>query len=74
MQQEIGLGRVEVIEEIRIRWPWSETRQRFVNVVPNRIYRTVEGEGELEIVSLPRLVLADEVNREHPHRHGASAP
>jgi hypothetical protein len=74
MQQEIGLGRAEAIEEIRIRWPGSDTRQRFVNVVPNRIYRIVEGEGELEIISVPRLVLADGVSREHPHRHEASAP
>jgi len=74
MQQEIGLGRAEAIEEIRIRWPGSDTRQRFVNVVPNRIYRIVEGEGELEIISVPRLVLADGVTRESPHRHEASAP
>ncbi len=74
MQQEIGLGQAETIEEIRIRWPGSDTRQRFVNVVPNRIYRLVEGEGELEIISVPRLVLGDGVTREHSHRHEVSAP
>jgi hypothetical protein len=74
MQQEIGLGRAVAIEEIRIRWPGSDTRQRFEDVVPNRIYRVVEGEAELEAIPLPHLRLAGEGTGAHPHRHGDSAP
>ena len=74
MQQEIGLGRAVAIEAIQIRWPGSDTRQRFEDVAPNRIYRIVEGEAELEAIALPHLRLAGGGTRAHPHRHGDSAP
>jgi hypothetical protein len=62
------------IEEIQIRWPGSDTRQRFEDVAPNRIYRVVEGEAELEAIPLPRLRLAGAGTPAKPHRHGDSAP
>jgi hypothetical protein len=74
MQQEIGLGRAVAIEAIQIRWPGSDTRQRFEDVAPNRIYRVVEGEAKLEAISLPHLRLAGGGTRAQPHRHGDSAP
>ena len=74
MQQEIGLGRAVAIEEIQIRWPGSDTRQSFEDVAPNRFYRVVEGEAELEAIPMPRLRLAGGGTGAHPHRHGDSAP
>jgi hypothetical protein len=74
MQQEIGLGRAVAIEEIQIRWPGSDTRQRFEDVAPNRIYRVVEGEAELEAIPLPQLRLTGGDTRAHPLQHGGSAP
>jgi len=74
MQQEIGLGRAVAIEEIQIRWPGSDTRQRFEDVAPNRIYRVVEGKAELEVVPLARLRLAGGSGDARPHRHGDAAP
>ena len=55
MQQEIGLGSAERIEEIVVRWPGSGTEQRFTDVSPNRIYRLEEGR-ELEPLKVPRIV------------------
>ncbi|MBW2579171.1 MAG: CRTAC1 family protein, partial [Deltaproteobacteria bacterium] len=66
MQQEIGLGRAVAIEEIQIRWPGSDSRQRFEDVAPNRIYRVVEGEAKLEVIALPQLHLAGGDTRAHP--------
>ena len=74
MQQEIGLGRAVAIEEIQIRWPGSDTQQRFEDVAPNQIYRVVEGEARLEAIPLPQLRLAGAGTRAHPHQHGGSAP
>ncbi len=47
MQQEIGLGAAERIENVVIRWPGSGTVQTFTDVAPNRAYRAVEGESAL---------------------------
>ena len=74
MQQEVGLGAVESIEEVEIRWPGRGTRQRFEDVKPNRVYRVVEGEAELETITLPLLRLGSGDTRAHPHQHGAYAP
>jgi hypothetical protein len=57
LQQEIGLGRARIIEEIVVRWPGSGTVQRFRDVEPGRIYRVVEGESRLQPVTLPRITL-----------------
>jgi hypothetical protein len=68
MQQEIGLGAAERIEEIVIRWPGSGTEQRFSEVEPNRVY-LVREEGGLEPVHLPRL----ELGGQKPTTHQSSA-
>ncbi len=57
MQQEIGLGSAESIEEVTIVWPGSGTEQHFVGVEPRRFYSVVEGEPELRAVTLPVLDL-----------------
>ena len=58
MQQEIGLGQIDAIEEIVIRWPGSETVQRFADVAPNRFYRAVESESRLVPIDPPQFRLA----------------
>ncbi|MCZ6746481.1 MAG: CRTAC1 family protein [Acidobacteria bacterium] len=58
MQQEIGLGRIDGIEEIVIHWPGSGTVQRFSDVEPNRIYRVVEDQDRLIPLELPVVHLA----------------
>jgi len=58
MQQEIGLGQVDRIEEIVVRWPGSATVQHFRNVRPNRVYDVVEGRDRLAVVKLPRFSLS----------------
>jgi hypothetical protein len=58
LQQEIGLGvGVETIDLLRIRWPGSGTVQVLRDVPARRVYRVVEGEGELVSVALPTLRL-----------------
>ncbi len=57
LQQEIGLGRIDAIEEVVIRWPGSGTVQRFAAPAANRFYRAIEGEPSLEPVDLPRIRL-----------------
>ncbi len=57
LQQEIGLGAADAIEEIVIRWPGSGRLQRFPGPPLNRVYRAVEGAAGLEPVELPRLRL-----------------
>lgn len=47
LRQEIGLGRAEGVEEIRIRWPSGEV-SRFSKVTMERFYSCREGESELK--------------------------
>ena len=58
LQQEIGLGSAEAIEEIRIRWPGGGGEDRHADVEPNRVYRALEGAARLVPVEVPRLSLA----------------
>ena len=57
MQQEIGLGDAERIDEITLRWPGSGTVQHFTEVAPNHVSRAIEDQPHLELVDLPPLVL-----------------
>ena len=50
LQQEIGLGKAEAIEEIEIWWPGQEQRQRLGGLEMDRVYLVEEG------VAAPRLV------------------
>ena len=56
LQQEIGLGRAEAIEEIIVRWPGG-TVDRIAAPALDRFYKLVEGSGTLVPVEVPRLVL-----------------
>jgi hypothetical protein len=56
MQQEIGLGSAERIDEIVVRWPGSGTEQRLTDVTPNRIYLLKEGQP-LKAIEVPKMVL-----------------
>jgi hypothetical protein len=62
LQQEIGLGRAQAIEEIVIRWPGSGTVQRFANVEMRRTYRVVEGTDGLTPVTTRRITLGGSRN------------
>jgi hypothetical protein len=57
LQQEIGLGGAERVEELIVRWPGRRTEQRFRRVAADRVYRVVEGEADLREVEAPRLRL-----------------
>ena len=55
LQQEIGLGQAEGIEEILVRWPGSGTVDRISGPALDRFYEVVEGEGrarELEVLPI----------------------
>ncbi len=65
LQQEIGLGGADRIEEIHVRWPGSGTEQRFSAVELNRFYLLREGSDRLEPIELPRLSLSDQKSSTH---------
>ncbi len=67
MQQEIGLGDAEAIEAVVVRWPGSGTVETFEEVEMRRIYRVIEGEGELVPVELPVLELGRGADGGTPH-------
>ena len=48
LQQEIGLGAAEAVEEIVVRWPGSDSGESFGAAALDGTYRVVEGRGELE--------------------------
>ena len=48
LRQTLGLGRASSIETLEIYWPTSDLTERFEDVEMDRIYRLVEGQGELE--------------------------
>ncbi len=69
LQQEIGLGKAEAIDEVLIRWPGRTEPQRFQGVAMDGAYRAVVGAAALEPVSLPRLTFgAATAAPEHEHR------
>lgn len=69
LQQEIGLGRADVIDELVIRWPASGLQEQFTNVQVNRILRLQEGSGELVERDLTRFEYqadhGDHVSQQH---------
>ena len=50
LQQEIGLGKAEAIEEIEIWWPGQEGRQVFRGAEMDRAYLAEEGATMLQPV------------------------
>ena len=69
MQQEIGLGDAERIEEIRIRWPGNDAVQIHRDVAPNRFYRAVEGKADLIAEQRPQLRLGGSRVKRPKHQH-----
>ncbi|MFP3942143.1 MAG: CRTAC1 family protein, partial [Thermoanaerobaculia bacterium] len=85
LQQEIGLGDAEAIEEIVVHWPGSGTRQVFEDVALNRYYRLTEGEDRLVPLELapfrlgsatgdPDAEPAEGSDHEHHRDHHAHEP
>ncbi len=50
LRQTIGLGRPEAVEKIEVYWPTTDLAQIFTEVRMDRLYRVVEGVGELETI------------------------
>lgn len=46
LRQHIGLGSAEVIQELEIYWPTTDTTQRFTNVAVDQIIKITEGQPE----------------------------
>ncbi len=57
LQQEIGLGDAEAIDEILIRWPGSATVDRISGPSLDRFYEVIEGSGEARELLMPQIEL-----------------
>jgi hypothetical protein len=57
LRQTLGLGRATALEQIEVFWPASGATQRFAKVEMDRIIRIVEGEEEIETLSLESFTL-----------------
>ena len=66
LQQEIGLGKAEVLDALTLHWP-SGTVQTFTNVPVNEVYRVREDATTLERLAVYPLVLATEGHQAHRH-------
>ena len=64
LQQEIGLGKADVLDALTLHWP-SGAVQTFTNVPVNAVYRVREDATELERVEVESLELATEGHRGH---------
>ncbi len=50
LRQTIGLGRPEAVEKVEVYWPTTDLTETFASVELDRLYRVVEGAGELAVV------------------------
>ena len=50
LRQTIGLGRPEAVQKVEVYWPTTDLTETFGGVEMDRLYRVVEGVGELELV------------------------
>ena len=50
LRQTIGLGRPEAVQKVEVYWPTTDLTETFTEVEMDRLYRVVEGAGELELV------------------------
>jgi hypothetical protein len=57
LQQEMGLGDASRLVALEVRWPGSNTRQTFRDVAMDRAWLAVEGEPELQAVTLKKFKL-----------------
>ena len=57
LRQEIGLGDIESIAELRVVWPTSNTTQVFDDVEPGGFYEIREGDRTLHRLIRPKITL-----------------
>ncbi len=62
LRLELGLGDVQRIVELTVRWPGSGTIQSHASLVKNRAYRVTEGAAEIKPLELPHIVLGGAKN------------
>jgi len=55
LRQEIGIGRAQYIDQLKITWAGSRTVQVFKNVAPNQFLQLTEGDNKLKAVKLSKL-------------------
>jgi hypothetical protein len=67
LQQEIGLGAADAIEELLIRWPGTTVPQRFTEIAMDRYYRATEGSPALEPLSVTAVDLGGAEPAVHAH-------
>jgi hypothetical protein len=72
LQQEIGLGSADGIEELLVRWPGETVPQRFTEVEMDRYYRATAGRADLEPLSPPVIDLGR--SEPAPHHHTTDRP
>ena len=63
LQQEIGLGRADAIEDVTILWPGSGNKQVFEGPELDGFYRAIEGAAELITVRPPVFSLGGTASR-----------
>jgi hypothetical protein len=66
LQQEIGLGNAEAIEELVIRWP-SGVVQNFTNVAMDQKYIVEEDAADLRLADMRKISLRRSKEEIHPH-------
>jgi hypothetical protein len=66
LQQEIGLGNAEAIEELVIRWP-SGVVQNFTNVAMDQKYIVEEDAADLRLADMRKISLRRSKEKIHPH-------
>jgi hypothetical protein len=71
LQQHIGLGKAERIENAEIFWPATGQTEKIAGLAPNGMYRIVEGAGRATATRAPKIVWRekDDGNRSHEHHH-----
>ena len=62
LQQEIGIGHGQLIDDIEIRWAGSQTIQHLKNVKPNQFLKITEGNQVPEVISLKKLTFMRKSN------------
>ncbi len=72
LQQEIGLGPADAIEELIVVWPGSGTRQSFTEVELDRYYRVTEGAERLEPLPVTPFRLGGGARSGHAVHRSAS--
>jgi hypothetical protein len=62
LQQEIGIGRGQLIDDIEIRWAGSQTMQHLKDVKPNQFLKITEGNQVPEVINLKKLTFMHKSN------------